>query len=102
MGWLLEEIKMKTKTKYPFRERYLREEEGSKGEERCLFPTARIPLWLLQPCQHPHHSSRELLLRSFCEMPPPISHVFSGLMLQRFGVSSPLGVSEALASLPIW
>lgn len=67
-------MKTKTNKKNPFGGRYLREEEGRKGEERCLFPIARIPLWLLWPCQHPHHSSRGLPLSSFCEMPLPMSH----------------------------
>lgn len=57
----------------------MREEEGRKGEERCLFPIARIPLWLLQTCQYPHHSSRGLPLRSLCETLLPMSHFISGL-----------------------
>lgn len=69
----------KNKQKNPFRGRYLREEEGRKGEERCLFPTARIPLWLLRPCQHPHHSSQGLPPWSCCETPLPTSHFISGL-----------------------
>lgn len=63
----------------------MREEEGRKGKERCLFPIARIPLWLLQPCQHPHHSSRGLPPRSFCESPLAMSHFISGLCCRDFG-----------------
>lgn len=95
---------MKTKTnkkKSLWREIFERG-RGRKREERCLFPIARIPLWLLQPCQHPHHSSRGLPLSSFCEMPLPMSHFILVLCCRDFGSAALLVFLRHLFPLPIW
>lgn len=95
-------MKTKTNKKNPFRGRYLREEEGRKrGREvpfsRCQDSSVAPPAMPASTSQFPGTSSEELLRDASSNEP-----FQPRLMLQRFRVSSPPGVFEALASLPIW
>lgn len=103
MGWLLAGIKMKTKTnkKSLWREIFERG-RGKKGESEVPFchcqDSSVAPLAMPASTSQFLGTSSEQLLWDASSNEP----FHPDLMLQRFQVSSPPGVFEALASLPIW